>query len=78
MNEKRPVKVKLGLHMATVTTGWASSSITFSDQSGDVAPRIVTLLIERPSDIDYIRERLTQIETAWRKELDALRASSNG
>lgn len=76
MNDKRPVKVKLGVHMATVSTGWSTSAITFSDQSGDVAPRIVTLVIDRPDDIAYIRERLDQIEAGWRKQLDAIKVTA--
>lgn len=54
MNDKRPVKVRLGIYHATVSTGWATSTITFSDQSGDIAPRIATLVIDRPSDLEYI------------------------
>jgi len=79
MNEKRPVSVKLGVFHITADCSWSRSALVISDSSGDVAPRKVTLVIERPSDIDYIRERLNMIETAWRKELDAIRLTpSNG
>jgi hypothetical protein len=73
--EKRPVKVTLGVFYATVSTGWNRSALILEDNSGDVAPRKVTLKIERPSDIEYIRERLKMIEDAWRKELDSLRVA---
>lgn len=75
MKEKREVRVTLGVSWADVSTGWNRSSITFVDQSGDQARRRVTLKIERPMDIEYIRERLTMIEAAWRKELDTLKVT---
>jgi uncharacterized membrane protein len=74
--EKRVVKVTLGVFYATVSTGWNQSALILEDNSGDVAPRKVTLRIERPSDIEYIRERLQQIEDAWRKELDSLKVTT--
>lgn len=73
--EKRVVKLTMGVHYASVSTGWNRSALILEDNSGDVAPRKVTLRIERPSDIEYIRERLQQIEDAWRKELDSLKVS---
>lgn len=73
--EKRPVKVTLGVFCATVSTGWNNSALILQDNSGDVAPRKVTLKIERPGDIEYIRERLKIIEDAWRKELDTVRVA---
>ena len=78
MNDKRPVKMTLGVFYITVSTGWANSALIIEDNTGDVAPRKVRLVIDRPSDIAYIRERLDMIEAAWRKELDTLRASHNG
>lgn len=74
--EKRVVKVTMGVFYATVSTGWNNSALILEDNSGDVAPRRVTLRIDRPSDIEYIRERLKQIEDAWRKELDSLRVTT--
>jgi hypothetical protein len=72
MNEKRPVKVKVGVHFCEVITAWNNSTLKFIDQAGDQAPRIVTIEIEYPSDIQYIREQLNKIESAWHKELDAI------
>jgi hypothetical protein len=69
--KKRTVKVRIGVFYATVSTGWNSAKLILSDSSGDVAPRQVTIDIERPSDLSYIRGWLDQIEEAWQKELDA-------
>ena len=73
--DKRVVKVTMKVFIATVSTGWNQSALILEDNSGDVAPRRVTLKIERPLDIEYIREGLKQIEDAWRKELDSLKVS---
>jgi hypothetical protein len=73
MDEKRVVKVKVGVYFIEAHTGWNRSFLKIIDQSGDLARREVTLKIDQPSDIAYIRERLTDIENAWRKELDALK-----
>jgi hypothetical protein len=78
MNDKRTVHVKLRVFNITAHTSWSSSALIMSDASGEAAPRKVTLVIERPSDIEYIRERLDQIEMSWRKELDRIRLPSNG
>lgn len=78
MNDKRKVHVILGVHFASVRTYWANSAIIFEDQSGDLAPRKVTLKIERPGDLVYIRDQLDAIERAWRKELDAIRVTPAG
>lgn len=74
-DEKRQVHVKLGVFYCVAQTSWNSSALIFEDRTGDVAPRKVTLLIERPSDIAYIRERLDNIEAAWRKELDNIKVT---
>jgi hypothetical protein len=73
MNEKRPVKVKIGVYFCEVTTTWNNSTLKFIDQTGDQAKRIVTIEIERPGDISYIREQLAKIESSWRVELDSLK-----
>lgn len=75
-DEKRQVHVKLAVVMCTAQTSWDDAALIFQDQTGDLAPRKVTLRIERPSDISYIRERLQDIENAWRRELDTLRAGT--
>lgn len=72
--EKRTVKVNIRVFYATVRTGWSTSALILEDNSGDIAPRKVTLQIESPSDIAYLRERLNQIEEAWQKQLNANRA----
>jgi hypothetical protein len=73
MDEKRTVKVKVRAYFIEAKTGWNRSALIIKDQSGDAAPREVTLRIETPSDIEYIRQRLDEIEVGWRKELDAIR-----
>lgn len=74
MDEKRTVKVKVGVYFIEAETGWNRSALIIKDHSGDLAPREVTLRIDQPSDISYIRERLQDIENGWRKELDALKS----
>ncbi len=74
-DEKRKVHVKLGIFHCVAQTSWSSAALIFEDRTGDVAPRKVTLQIERPSDIAYIRERLDNIEDAWRKELDCIKVN---
>lgn len=68
--EKRTVHVTLGVFHCVAMTSWTGAALVFTDQSGDKAPRKVTLRIERPSDLSYIRERLQNIEDAWRKEIE--------
>lgn len=74
--EKRVVKVTMGVFYATTTTSWNDAALILEDNSGDVAPRKVTLRIGRPADIEYIREKLKEIEDAWRRELDSLRVAT--
>lgn len=79
MNEKRRVRVKLGVYHIIASTGWANSELIIEDNTGDVAPRTVHLVIDRPSDLQYIRARLDQIEEAWHKQLAAIKVTpSNG
>lgn len=73
--EKRIHKMQIGVFYATVSTSWNNSALILEDSTGDVAPRKVTIRIERPSDIAYLRERLDQIEEAWQKELAALKVT---
>lgn len=68
--EKRLRHVSIRVFHCVAQTGWSSSALIFTDQSGDIAPRKVTLKIDSPSDISYIRERLQNIEDAWRKEIE--------
>lgn len=77
MDEKRTVKVKVGVYFIEAKTGWNRSALIIRDQSGDVAPREVTLRIDQPSDIEYIRAKLDEIEVGWRKELDAIRVRAS-
>lgn len=69
--EKRLVHTTIGIFHCVAQTSWDRAALVLTDQSGDKAPRKVTIMIERPSDISYIRERLQNIEDAWRKELEA-------
>lgn len=75
MDEKRTVKTKVGVYYIEAHTGWNSSFLKIIDHRVDLARREVTLLISKPSDIDYIRDKLNDIETAWHKELDSIQAS---
>ena len=72
MNEKRKVKVTVGVYYIEARTSWAKAALIIKDQTGDTAPREVVLEIDRPGDIAYIRERLNHIETAWHKELESI------
>lgn len=73
MDEKRTVKVSLGVHWIEAKTGWNRSALLIVDDSGDKARREITLAIATPNELSYIRERLKDIEDAWRKELDAIK-----
>ena len=75
-DEKRLVHVKLCVVECSALTGWSTAALVFTDQSGDKAPRKVTLQIEHPNDIAYIRERLNDIETSWRRSLDSLKVTA--
>jgi len=74
VSEKRKVHTTVGVYFCVAQTGWAKSALIFEDNTGGVAPRKVTITIDRPSDVAYIRERLQNIEDAWKKELEALHA----
>ena len=74
--DKRVVKVTMSVFFITASSSWNDAALILEDNSGDVAPRKVTLRISRPSDIEYIREKLKQIEDGWRKELDSLRVTT--
>lgn len=74
-DEKRTRHLTLGVFFVKAETSWNEAALIFEDRTGVTAPRKVTVLIDRPSDIAYIRERLDNIEAAWRKELDAIKVS---
>lgn len=78
MDEKRTVKVTVGVYFIEAKTGWSNAHLKIIDQSGDRAPREVTLLIESPIDVAYIRERLDDIEKGWHKELKNYGCVSSG
>lgn len=71
--EKRVRHLSLRVFYCKAQTSWNESALVFEDNTGDGAQKKVTLVIERPSDIAYIRERLQDVENAWRKELDTLK-----
>lgn len=73
-HDKRVRTMQVEVFYATVSTGWNTSALILEDNSGDTAPRKVTIHIRQPSDIAYLRERLDQIETAWQKALGQLKA----
>lgn len=75
-DEKRLVHVTLCVVECSAHTSWRDAALIFTDRSGDKAPRKVTLQIEHPADIAYIRERLNDIETSWRRSLDSLKVTS--
>lgn len=72
-DEKRLVHTTVGVFYCTATTSWSNAALVFEDNTGDKAPRKVTIKIDRPSDISYIRERLQNIEDGWKKELESLK-----
>lgn len=74
--EKRLRTLTLCVVSVNAQTSWRDAALIFEDQSGDMAPRKVILKIEHPGDIAYIRENLDNIEAAWRKALDSIKAAT--
>lgn len=64
--------MRLQVKVIEVQTGWKSSALLMTDASLGKPTKKVTLEIESPSDIAYIRERLSEIEESWRRQLRAL------
>ena len=71
--EKRARHLTVKVFYCASQVDWVDAALIFQDSSGGGAPRKVTIKIERPADIAYIRERLQDIEDGWRKSLDALK-----
>lgn len=63
----RSMAIRLG--SLEVSTSWANSTLTFVDYRNAAITRKVILSIEDPGDIEYIRDRLSEIEAYWRKRL---------
>ena len=56
-------------------TSWAESRLVFEDSSG-ADTKEVHIMIDRPGDVAYIREKLNEIEASWRRQLDGIKVSS--
>lgn len=61
----------VGVFHARLSKGWASTTLTLEDTTGDSARRVV-IEIDRPSDVQYLRMQLDEIEEYWKKQLAEL------
>lgn len=71
MSKKTPTRrLRVGLAMVTTKTSWADSQLVVLDYSRNCEVR---LDISGPNDLSYIREKLTEIESYWRAQLESMR-----
>lgn len=71
MKRKRQT-ITVAISQIEVSTAWGASKLTVDDNCARKAKRAI-IVIERPSDIVYLREHLNKIEAFWRAELDTLK-----
>jgi hypothetical protein len=64
-------RTKIGVYHCEADTSWANTQLKFIDQTGDDRKE-VWIHIERPSDVDYIREQLNKIVDSWHKQLQSM------
>lgn len=73
MSKTKHKTMSVFIHNATVTTGWRDASIAFEQYADGSVMKKAVLLINGPNDIAYIRDQCNQIESYWRRQLEALK-----
>lgn len=64
-------RTKIGVYHCRADTSWNGSQLKFVDQTGGTNKE-VWIHIERPSDVDYIREQLNKIVEYWHQQLQSM------
>lgn len=64
-------RTKIGVFYSEIETSWGGSQLKLIDSRGDERKE-VWIHIERPSDVEYIKEQLDKIVAEWRKQLASL------
>lgn len=73
MKKLRERKISMVFHVCKVEKSWADSSIEFRQRDFSRGDRVAVIKIDGPSDIQYIRNQLNEIELHWKSLLEAIR-----
>jgi hypothetical protein len=64
----KPQKVKVGIGLVSVSTGWTGATVRISAFRGNIE-RIAILEINEPYELKYLRDQLDLIVVGWQKRL---------
>lgn len=73
MAKHRVRTMRMSVHDIKVQERWSSSTLTLTQYVDQSTVKRVTIEIERPDDIAYLRHQLDKIEASWRASLDAIK-----
>ena len=75
MKPKRRRTMTIKCNFVKARKSWANSALIIEDCPVGRSQQRVTVLITRPGDIAYLRERLQEIEDGWRAQLEGIKVT---
>jgi hypothetical protein len=68
MSTMKTRTMTLGVFVVDARKSWGKAALVFVDSRNDIRRKAV-IEITGPSDLNYLRERLDEIENDWKKRL---------